>query len=343
MNWTAAKWVLATLVSVFAVVPWIYFLIPSDKKSFDVQKEWNKAISALGIEPIYPPEEDIYVGDILAIVTHDELGDSGADVVGKSIRLTRVDASAELKRQYASAYSFKTSDSDALKLELESGKSIFDFKERESLPIVLLPNFALRQESEVSSTGDGYLQELAASLGISARQNRFVEVSIPFAETYGINSLSANGLLWKFCKDPTRKPICTQERARALLSMAVGEKIFDKTDGKYRFTVDIVMLNRLYLIRSIVVTSEMENGASGSSSVEINREISNTKNEPAKGSEISGPEDVVGLQDGPLIPGFGVKSTLKSSNSTRIFQEAVSLPRPVVIGFRAVRETLKEN
>ena len=35
----------------------------------ELATEWNVGIAQLGISPVYPPEEDFYVGDILAVVS----------------------------------------------------------------------------------------------------------------------------------------------------------------------------------------------------------------------------------------------------------------------------------
>ena len=56
---------------------------------------WNEAVSLLNIEPIYPPQEDVYVGDIYAVVTRADRG-----FLGRSIKLWHVDLSHETRDTY---------------------------------------------------------------------------------------------------------------------------------------------------------------------------------------------------------------------------------------------------
>jgi hypothetical protein len=41
-------------------------------KSEDIASSWNASISRLGISPIFPPQEDFYVGDIWAVIVDSE-------------------------------------------------------------------------------------------------------------------------------------------------------------------------------------------------------------------------------------------------------------------------------
>src|SRR5436190_16588764 len=65
--WRAGGLMLLALV-VAMVMSSIWTATPTDK---DVVAEWNETIRRLGIEPVFPPEEDIYVGDLFAVITAD--------------------------------------------------------------------------------------------------------------------------------------------------------------------------------------------------------------------------------------------------------------------------------
>src|SRR4051794_29850183 len=39
-----------------------------------ITRQWNSTIFRLGIEPIYPPQEDISAGDIYLVIVNDALG-----------------------------------------------------------------------------------------------------------------------------------------------------------------------------------------------------------------------------------------------------------------------------
>ena len=44
---------------------------PAPQSVPNIEAAWNEAISRLGIDPVYPPEEDLVVGDLLASVISD--------------------------------------------------------------------------------------------------------------------------------------------------------------------------------------------------------------------------------------------------------------------------------
>ena len=71
MDWKAlADWLdkhLMTLVTGVAVAGIAVLALrpgPPDPTGDDVAKAWNDSIARLGIQPVYPPEEDLVVGDI---------------------------------------------------------------------------------------------------------------------------------------------------------------------------------------------------------------------------------------------------------------------------------------
>jgi hypothetical protein len=74
--WQALSWLLVILF----IVVWVR---PSAKPTpdKDVATAWNEGINRFGILPIFPPAEDIYVGDLLAVVS---------DSAGKPVRSTAV-------------------------------------------------------------------------------------------------------------------------------------------------------------------------------------------------------------------------------------------------------------
>ena len=55
-----------------AVAAFAYqFIWKAPEPDKNVVAEWNDVILRLGIEPVFPPEEDIYVGDVFAVITVD--------------------------------------------------------------------------------------------------------------------------------------------------------------------------------------------------------------------------------------------------------------------------------
>lgn len=87
-----------------------------------VQREWSKSLRELGIVPIFPPREDVYVGDIYAypydpdsLSTDDEFLSRWSsltekqkqerNLIGMSPRLARMDLNALILNEYASTIS----------------------------------------------------------------------------------------------------------------------------------------------------------------------------------------------------------------------------------------------
>jgi hypothetical protein len=80
------------LFSVETIRPFSPAKVP-EAKSEDVANEWNISIARLGISPLYPPQEDFFVGDFWAIVV--EAKDTG--LIGRGIRIAHIDLSDAIK------------------------------------------------------------------------------------------------------------------------------------------------------------------------------------------------------------------------------------------------------
>ena len=103
------------LVSVVAIVVGVRWLAqqgPPEGKTEDLSLEaqWNKTIRRLGIEPVFPPEEDLAVGDLFAAVVEDDDEDPtiakekvgpSTPFLGKSVKLAHIDVRQDLEDAYA--------------------------------------------------------------------------------------------------------------------------------------------------------------------------------------------------------------------------------------------------
>src|SRR3954463_16334003 len=70
---------------------------------------WNETIVRLGIDPVYPPEEDLVVGDLLAKVVSDEPDpnetrdnkvDASSPILRRAVKIAHVDLREELSKAY---------------------------------------------------------------------------------------------------------------------------------------------------------------------------------------------------------------------------------------------------
>ncbi|HEX8665906.1 MAG TPA: hypothetical protein VF744_17975, partial [Beijerinckiaceae bacterium] len=78
--------------------------LPTDTDA--VAREWNSTIGRLGIEPVYPPQEDVTVGDIFLVVTGDNSGNISEALPGRALKVWHTDLTKELEDTYKGVYSF---------------------------------------------------------------------------------------------------------------------------------------------------------------------------------------------------------------------------------------------
>lgn len=231
-----------------------------------VADQWNQSIAKLGIEPLYPPQEDISVGDVFLVVTGDRLTGKLSDSFPvRALKIAHVDMNAALKAVYAAVPQFpltaKGERNGNGPEQNAADHSIFDPPaSRRHLPLVMLPGLSLVTIRE-ASVGLGAMSTLLGSLGAAAGAEQSLELRIPSAETYGVPSLVARRHLEMFCGHPETAAYCTEPGAREELSSLLGNivltKIEDKTSpntGQYRLIVEIYLINRIYLTRSIETT-----------------------------------------------------------------------------------------
>jgi hypothetical protein len=346
---------------------------PIESDSETVAREWNTTISRLGLEPIYPPQEDIAVGDIFLIITQDELGALAAPaLLGRSIKIWHVDLSKELKDAYRQTFIFPdtppdSKDGEPWPLQVANG-SVFDVvAERPHLPLVLLPGLTLARIREASASGGWISNSLKAIGGARAYGERSVELKIPFAETYGVPALVANGHLYKFCNDQRFKNVCTEKGARGFLSTVVGSIAFEQLqlkDGqkKYRLQIEVMLISRLYLLRSIqnIVHDGNNFGAQVKLADQLNEGLQRLQSaSPGQGPPVTtakDSEDVNALrrlleeQKKLLESAIGQVSSASSSGNASVqslddrrISVTQRLLRPVAFAFRSIRTGLSEK
>ena len=60
---------------------------PGDPTAYQIEHQWNESIGRLGIQPVFPPEEDFFVGDVWAVVA----GPLDRPFLGKAVRISHLD------------------------------------------------------------------------------------------------------------------------------------------------------------------------------------------------------------------------------------------------------------
>ena len=237
-----------------------------------VEDEWAKTIRKFGIEPVFPPEEDLTVGDVLAVVVKDNEPDAESEeskisartpLLKRSVKLAHIDVREALQKTYELVPVF-TSPSDARPTTQVAGKPsppppivarTFTTETIQSdLPRAAFPKLKVQGSA---STSTGFAASLRSFAGYAIGNTGLEELYLTEVRTYGLPSADAEDLLKGYCATEKTKHVCLEKTARKHLERIVGDNInrkyiYDKRGNeRFAITVDIVMVNRVYLARAI--------------------------------------------------------------------------------------------
>jgi len=278
VTWTDVKsWLarggigLLALLAIIGVGDVIRFFLSSPPKVLDehqsVAVDWNNSVRRLGLNPIYPPQEDLYVGDIFAVIkTSDNNYNRVDEVFGDhAIKLAHVDMTKTVKATYAPLPVFP----DTMAQPAHDGdfwpqrpsEDLFAPGQRKVLSLVAFPAFSIHstRKATIAGSGQGVVGWLSGALGISRDDEETEQLSFPAPETYGVDAIDAQVALFRFCNDPRTAPFCTELAVRNMLSMVVGKEIWRQTTdpstqqpGGYASEVELMLVRQVFLTRSIV-------------------------------------------------------------------------------------------
>lgn len=346
--WRKIGQVIASLIVFAAACSLLLAWLGPEPSNTHVIEEWNSTISKLGIDPVFPPEEDVAVGDIYAVLDDSENGQPSRTALAlRSIKLTHQDLTADIEKAYKESYLFpdtkpRPADEGQAWDQQPNAQGILAHPDkRTTLPLAAFPGFTIRQQSGFSG---GLLGWLSTTFGF--RSDSGVELNIPVAETYGIPSIEAVGELEKFCsdrKDPNR---CTDETLRRHLAF-VTPRAFElkpkdssdastaeagaqssSTTNPYRYPLQVVLVNRVYLARYI--DQRTHRSRSGESEIGQRRSA-----KPEKGAASDAKENASNTAGKN-----GAALTIETSDGQSLKQTFL---RPLAIGYRAVKRIPKDN
>ncbi|SEN20640.1 hypothetical protein SAMN05443254_106478 [Bradyrhizobium sp. OK095] len=349
--WRKIGQILVVLVVFIAASTFLLVWLGPEPSQTNVIEEWNATISKLGIDPVFPPEEDVAVGDIYAVLDDSENGQPSRTALAlRSIKLTHQDLTADIEKTYRQSYQFpntspRPSDQTQPWDQMPNQNGILTHPEkRTTLPIAAFPGFTIKQQSGFSG---GLLGWLSTTFGFKSDSG--IELNIPVAETYGIPSIEAVGELEQFCSDRNDPNRCTDETLRRHLAF-VTPRAFDlkpkdsndvlaadaaaplsSASSPYRYPLQIVLVNRVYLARYIDQrTHRSRSGESGIGGADGAARV-----EKAAGTDTASTE---------TPPGRTARNEtalkIETSDGQSLKQTFL---RPVAIGYRAVKRIPKEN
>ncbi len=252
----------------------------------DLEEEWARAISQYRIEPVFPPEEDVAVGDIFVqLVDDSDPSGSVGEVVGqktnfraRSVKIDHVDVRSELDAYYrklpvfsqtgiASAQATNCSNGDSTIVEENCSPHNLFRGSRRDLPIAAFASSSLLHSSSAQTEVSGRWRSWF-SFGRSAEQMSHID--LPLVETYGLPSRQAMRVLREYCRDHhdysepygSAVKVCSSKNIRQHLvplmqnsdqKKRLFAEIVDLQTGGYKYvvTVRIIMVSRVYLARAI--------------------------------------------------------------------------------------------
>lgn len=340
-----------TMVAIAGLAYWIGLRPATDTSSDYLPKRWNESIERLGITPVYPPQEDIYVGDlILQVVASghkfpklpDTLSTNSEAFVGKYIKIGQL----ENMKQYFALPTFAPNFGDS---EWSNGElalmqprlekvAIAENAGKLSMTDVLFPVIEITKDKAATAISDWFSFGAASDLK--------EELILKGVQTYSMNPLHAFWALTNFCQDAAS--YCDDKYIRDILSYTLNRDILLKsctTAGTLRYIYDVKLLvvRQVYTARGL----EMKNQRSSSSFGSGARQVQNTddtndgKDSPPGSAATNGTPSEATKENskGPVGP---EANTVRTKSNSSLFT-AGKFGRPLVIGFNAVSVGMRNS
>jgi hypothetical protein len=276
----------------------------------DVGSSWNRSISKLGIFPLFPPQEDFYVGDVWATVVSSE----GYSLTGKSIRLGHIPINS---------FQESVEGDEPVFPDTETKKSDSDFRHVDTEQVVhqkYVPSartsFIAFPDANIAkkTRNSANLNIIDKIIGTSSNLEVNEVIKIPVAETYGIPLINAIPKLKEWCSSEDFRLLCTDRYIHDAMAYSLGSELNDKdADGTYKTKMSIYLITRVYLAREIEQEHELSGGK--------NFGLSN--NDQKQGDSDVSKDKVASI----IVDERGVKTEISLKE---VFQ------RPLVFGFRSV-------
>jgi hypothetical protein len=307
----------------------------------DVAKAWNQSIARLGILPVFPPEEDLYVGDLWAVVADAE----DTPLLGKAVRIAHINLREEFRQAdsrqpvFVETAELKAGDKFRRQERKEIEQATPD--DRIALTLAAFPGITITHTTRAA----GSLTAKFVSLGAGRDDQQLEQIRIRTAETYGVRSAAAFARLDEWCSNARTKIYCTDEFVRRVVAFSVSDRVLATRKGRYIARLQLRLVTRVFLTREIE-HRRSQSGARGGvmqGSAEPRSSV-NPPSEPPKSGENSNAETRSGAAldrvtvstntaSGEGIAG-GRISTFRADGADMELHEVFQ--RPVAFGYRAV-------
>lgn len=262
-RWAALAFVAVVLIAGFLLVRNLGGVSGDSSKQASIELNWSSTMENLGVAPVFPPEEDLVVGDVLAVIIRDadiESHDPGNPVskralITRAVKLAHVDDVGDmLEKAYAHLPVFPDKATTA-KLRDSVARKFADAVLLEDLPRAAFPRLKIQG---VSSAGAGIGVDGKGSANYAAGSQQVEEFELSEVRTYGLPSVAAQQIFDEYCGN--NPDVCKEATARKHLERVIGvedrinQKVQNKKSGDFEFAmeIEILMVYRVYLTGSIV-------------------------------------------------------------------------------------------
>ncbi len=229
----------------------------SSVKEGSVVTEWSKSMRELGVYPVFPPREDLYVGDVFVTYEATQLPATADASPYRTLGLhfASIDLGKALKAHYATRPDFPASSATPA-----NGKAVFEPPAQQlRLKSVAFPFFlqATATGAEVGALVPVDALQWKAGLGLNSVKS--ASVSVSSAESYSLPwilladaLMDANGNL--AVSGPGHDPKA-EETLGLLRGLAISTGVGQATH------IDITVISEVFYARSFDVTLHMNSNA----------------------------------------------------------------------------------
>ncbi len=297
---------------------------PADAGATNMAAAWSDSIRKLGIEPLFPPQEDFSVGDVWAVIAaYDQSPGQTREVnpresiVGKGVRIGRIKLK-NLGYEGVVRPVFPLTKVKDEKINFEETTRLATLNPTISREAVESSFVSFPSLSIVRHTNDAGTIASLIGLGAARDTNSTEIVKIPIAETYSVPAANAAVALGAWCAAAENLGMCDDSTIRRIIAYSLLNKVFDTLDGKYRYRFDLKLVTQTYMTRQI--DFQRLGDAKLDRHVKSDAKTDGTDPKPETTGFVSDQTDAFG---------FGI--------------EKVIYPRPVVFGFHAVSTSLEPS
>jgi hypothetical protein len=329
------------ILALVVVLLWVRPFDPAIPPQKDVATLWSESISRLGIEPLFPPQEDFNVGDVYAVIAaYDEAGGDTREqqpnrpLLRKSVRIGHIDLRPFSKRPAGTPrFPLTKPNGDKMAVGLDQAReeetATAPANDKVDVTFVSFPSLTISDNDTISGGDDNWLP-----FGGRRTLHSKEEITIGMPESYGASAPEAIVALDQWCEAENTRLYCSDAVLRKILSYTTDPGVLQVRANKYVYRIDLKLITRVYMMRNVNFNRSTDGsvdaavGGSGSSGQPPTSEPPQADAAAATGAE----RDI-----DMAVFRSGRRSELTLAMGQVIF------PRPVAFGFKSVTFALDRS